>query len=64
MSLKEQPIRIDDHNWYYEEADGVHFIHQVMNKDGDDLIRTDEVVIPWKRVLESVRRKYPEMFVK
>jgi len=48
---------VDKFNWYYEELRGISFVHEVYNKDGE-FLQTDIVLIPWKRLLESVRRKY------
>lgn len=59
--LKDQPIIIDDENWYYEEIKGLCMVHQVKDTEGT-LITTDTFYVPWKKVLESVRRKYPELF--
>ena len=56
--LKDKPITIDYENWYYEEEKGVCFVHEVRNKNGEH-IRTDQFVVPWKKLLESVHRKYP-----
>ncbi len=57
--LKETSMPIDKNNWYYEEKKGICVVHQVCDKSGT-VIRTDQFYIPWKRLLESVRRKYPK----
>ena len=57
MKARLTPIRIDEYNWYYEKVKGISFVHEVYNKDGE-FLQTDIVLIPWKRLLESVRRKY------
>lgn len=58
MSLRDTSINIDKHNWYYEEEKGVCLVHQVCDRNTGDLLRTDQIYIPWKRLLESVNRKY------
>lgn len=57
MALKREPIEINDNNWYYEEEKYITVIHEVRYPDGS-YIRTDAINIPWKRLLESIRRKY------
>lgn len=49
---------IDEYNWYYEEKKGVSFVHEVYGWDNGKYLQTDIIFIPWKRLLESVRRKY------
>jgi len=56
MILRLTAMPIDEHNWYYEEKKGISFVHEVYLND--KYLRTDIVLIPWKRLLESVRRKY------
>jgi hypothetical protein len=55
--LRLDPIHIDKHNWYYEEAKGIWFVHEVHDKEGN-YIQTDHYVISWKILLESIKRKY------
>jgi hypothetical protein len=57
MTLKLEPMRIDEHNWYYEEDKGICCVHEVLDKMGYNQ-KIDMWYIPWKKVLESVRRKY------
>lgn len=57
MALRNKPMLIDDDNWYYEEKEGICVIHQVKDKHGGYL-KTDQFYIPWKKILESVKRKY------
>jgi hypothetical protein len=57
MALKRQPMNIDKNNWYYEEIKGIYCVHQVLDDKGNYL-KTETWYIPWKRLLESVRRKY------
>lgn len=55
--LREEPIHLDDHNWYYEERSGICLVHEVMDTRGN-FQKTEQIRIPWKKVLESVKRKY------
>ena len=55
--LRLKPVNIDETAWYYEKAKGIDVIHEIRLEDGAYL-RTDHIAIPWKRLLESVRRKY------
>jgi len=56
MIKREKPMLVDKFNWYYEEVKGISFVHEVYQ--GDELLQTDIIFIPWKKLLESVRRKY------
>ena len=38
-SISLEPITIDEHNWYYEEKDGITLVHEIYNKE--KYIRTD-----------------------
>ena len=58
MTLKDDPMKIDEHNWYYEEKKGISLVHEVCGGD-DKVLGTVIIDIPWKRLLESVKRKYP-----
>ncbi len=64
MNLRDESINITDELWYYEERGGVRIIHEIRVKPEEtgiyqgDYVRTDQILIPWKRLLESVRRKY------
>jgi hypothetical protein len=49
------PQNIDEHNWYYEEKNGIELIHQVTS-DNNEYIKTDSVFIPWETLAHSVRR--------
>ena len=55
--LKKEPIDIDKHNWYYEENKHICLCHQVTN-ESDHVLFVEQINIPWKRMLESVCRKY------
>jgi len=56
MESRQKPMPIDEHNWYYEYPDEVILVHEVYSNG--EFLQTDSIPIPWKRLLESVRRKY------
>lgn len=56
MRLKEKSRSIDKYNWYYEEPKGISFVHEVYRHG--TYLQTDIVLIPWKKLLESTRRKF------
>lgn len=58
LKVLKTPMPIDEYNWYYEEKKGVSFVHEVYGWDNGKYLQTDIIFIPWKRLLESVRRKY------
>lgn len=58
MKLREKPMPINEQNWYYEEPKGITLIHEVWWEG--NYRQTDRIFIPWKRLLESVRRRYGE----
>ena len=60
MALRDKPMTIDNDNWYYEENKGVCIVHRVEDSSGNYL-RTDQFYIPWKKLLESIRRKFPKL---
>jgi|GEM_PF-6817435 hypothetical protein len=49
------PQNIDEHNWYYEEKDGVEIIHQVTSGP-QNRVRTDSILIPWDKLTDTMRR--------
>ncbi|GAG73227.1 unnamed protein product [marine sediment metagenome] len=57
QGLRLEPIHIDDNNWYYEEKGRFCLVHRVVDAKGNYLF-TDQIRIPWKKLLESVKRKY------
>jgi hypothetical protein len=57
MKVRLTPMKIDACNWYYEEVRGISFVHEVYREG--EFLQTDIILIPWKKLLESVRRKYP-----
>jgi len=56
MNIREKPMNVDAFNWYYEEEKGISFVHEVYREG--EYLQTDTIFIPWKRLLESVKRKY------
>lgn len=61
MALRDKPIEIDDDNWYYEEKKGICIVHQVRDRTKIHK-QTDQFYIPWPKLLNSVKRKYPKAF--
>ncbi|MBE3137690.1 MAG: hypothetical protein IMZ43_09935 [Thermoplasmata archaeon] len=59
MKKRLDPMPVDAFNWYYEEEKGISFVHEVYRKG--EFLQTDFIFIPWKRLLESVRRKYEKL---
>lgn len=53
--MTNSPQNIDKHNWYYEEPQGLYFIHQVCR--GDNYLFTDNILIPWHMIRTSLARK-------
>lgn len=59
QGLKSEPINVSQNIWYYEERKGISIVHRFATDNGSSIsILTD---IPWKRLLESVKRKYPKL---
>lgn len=48
---------INEHLWYYEVKKGINIVYEILDGNGN-FIRTDQFMIPWKKLLESVNRKY------
>ena len=58
IMLRNEPMNIDNKTWYYEYQKGICVVREVWM--AGNLVTTEQFYIPWKRLLESVRRKYPE----
>lgn len=58
--LRSAPVNISNHAWYYEESRHISVYHQVYDSGGS-FLETIHTNIPWKKLLESVRRKYPSL---
>lgn len=56
MKLREKSMPIDEHNWYYEEPKGISLVHEIYREE--QFLQTDIILIPWKRLLESITRRY------
>lgn len=56
---KLEPQTIDRNTWFYEEPRGLLVVHEARDADGGYL-RTDQFVIPWRKVVASVRRHSPQ----
>lgn len=55
MKLSPKPYKINKGAWCYEDKRGIEIIHEIRGEDGG-YIRTDHLLIPWKKILSSVRR--------
>lgn len=53
--MRQSPINIDEHNWLYEDDDGLSLVHETI-VDGRH-IKTDQVTIPWYLLRSSLARK-------
>jgi hypothetical protein len=49
-----EPQRIDDRNWYYEDAHAITFVHEVILNGVN--VRTDQVSIPARALAKSLER--------
>ncbi len=64
MKLSLNPQRINDHNWYYEERAGISVVHEVRDPITNVHIRTDTIVIPWRKLRRSLSRSEQSATVK
>ena len=57
LSLEAQDINHE--NWYYEEREGIRVVHEVRSTLApiSAVIRTDEILIPWRMLRRSLQRK-------
>lgn len=51
-------MSISEHLWYYEEKKGITIVYEIHDRETGKYMRTDQFMIPWKKLLESVNRKY------
>ena len=62
--LSREPQRINDEFWYYEEKKGLCMVHEIRVKPEEigiydnNFIRTDQIVIPWRKIKKSIERYY------
>ena len=57
MKFRADPMNVSEHLWYYEEKKGINIVYEILDENGK-YMRTDQFMIPWKKLLESVNRKY------
>ena len=57
MKFRANPMNVSEHLWYYEEKKGITIVYEILDENGK-YMRTDQFMIPWKKLLESVNRKY------
>ena len=58
MKFRANPMNVSEHLWYYEEKKGITIVYEIYDRKTGGYIRTDQFMIPWKKLLESVNRKY------
>lgn len=51
--LPREPRRIGDYDWFYIEARGISFIHQVRGEK--HITQTDEINIPWRSIEKALK---------
>ena len=56
MGLSNNPQQIDKSSWYYENYSNIEIIHEVRTLSGA-LIQTDNIKIPWRKLLSSLKRR-------
>ena len=54
--LSNEPQKVSPCLWYYEEPKGLSIIHEIHRGNGAYL-RTDQITIPWRKIMASVKRK-------
>lgn len=52
--LSREPQNITEETWYYEEKRGLNVIHEI--RQLGVYLRTDTILLPWRKVLNSVKR--------
>jgi len=55
--LSRKSMNIDEHNWYYEDRDGIALIHSRMGSDGNLEPRAEHIKISWRKLRASLGRK-------
>lgn len=55
--LSLEPQSVNEDTWYYEERKGVLVVHRLKDKNGD-YEKTVQILLPWKKLLNSCERKY------
>lgn len=44
-------------SWCYEEPEGITVVHEMRRGNGTILMRTDQIVIPWRYLRAALKRK-------
>ena len=52
--LSRKPQNITKELWYYEEKGGFNIVHEI--RESGRFIRTDQILISWRKILNSVKR--------
>jgi len=56
MRLSRNPQEVTERLWYYEETGGLNIVHEIVDGKGD-YVRTDQIIIPWAMIRQSLKRK-------
>jgi hypothetical protein len=56
--LSNKPQDLGKHDWYYEDKNHITLVHEVIDKNTGNWIRTDQIKIPWFKILKSIQRAY------
>lgn len=56
---RRKPVMISKFVWYSEEPKGLRIVHEIYSNDGQSYIRTDQFVIPWAKIMDSVASQEP-----
>lgn len=54
-AVTSEPQTVTKHLWYYEEPRGLLMVYEIRDATGG-YIRSDQILIPWRKVLASVKR--------
>lgn len=55
MALSRNPQHVTDELWYYEEKKRINIVHEI--RVNERFVRTDLIMIPWKKIRTSLKRK-------
>lgn len=61
-SISLEPQTVAGSTWYYETRGGLQVVHEVRRQGM--FVQTDQVLIPWRMILASVRRYRPSKYGK
>jgi len=55
MRLSHNPQDVTPELWYYEEPKGINIVHEI--RHGGNYLQTDQILIPWAMIRQSLKRK-------